>query len=172
MWKYKHPNWYLHRITSNLYFISLPLIMNHDYESLFINIAQCAIAHCTHTSNTKSYVCSHLPFSSIAMKKCPSSFQCSRITPGFQIPKPVTFQKPYQQAPLSVVPSTFKLLSPSFKDDLVSLTWNSGENTSSFSYCPLSSRTLYGQEYQRKTFGLSFLNSHTLHSAPSGISPH
>lgn len=81
--------------------------------------------------------------------------------------KAPNLQKPYQQAPLSAVPSTFKLLSPSFKDDLVSLTWNSGENTSSFSYCPLSSRTLDGQEYQRKTFGLSFLNSHTLHSTPS-----
>lgn len=29
----------------NLHFISLPLIMNHDYEYLFINITQCAFKY-------------------------------------------------------------------------------------------------------------------------------
>lgn len=89
-------------------------------------------------------VCNHLPFPSITMKKCPSSFQWPRVT---------------QKAPLSALSSTFKLLPSSLTYDVVSPTGSLGkpEAHGIFQLLSFPSRTLAGQESHSQNFSLNVL---------------
>lgn len=107
--------------------------MNHDYnEYLFISIAQCKFEHTLPTPKAVFVtICSSLQ---LQCRNVPPSFKGQDLHTGSRsqtlqpsrnsINKPLFLQ---HHKPSSSSPSSFK----------VSFTWESGENTSSFSYCPL-----------------------------------